>query len=579
MLLLMMVGMLCVTGRLVYIQILGTENFSKHHINLIKKAVQQRQQQVVLQSGRGDITDRQHHSLIHYDTYALVAFPFAIKSLTPQQLTQVADMLGLSGEQLQNILREVKEPQVLKHNQRLLELTEQEASTTNELGINGFIAVPYQQRFTSEDRLAQHLIGDVGENSPMIQTEYAKELAQGRLRLDSQVGIMGLEKTFQPFLLGNGPTTLSYYVDAHGDPIKGMDIKYYGQDNPFYPLSIQTTIDRALQTELESTLNQHGIEEGAAIVLDNRTNEILAMSSRPVYTPDVFSPVSRENKALKRYAPGSVFKIVTAAAALEERIVKPQQMFECDGTLEGTQFHCWKEEGHGRISFEEAFAQSCNIVFGQLAQQIGPEKLQNYAEKLGLLQLNGWQGSVYDYHQFKQLDHEEVGQVFATNRKDDVRHDEAFLRQTGIGQLDVQVTPLAVANMMATISKGGNKRQVTAVQDILYNTGAHFYDFKQQPLGGDQISPYTAYRLRQLLARVVTHGTASAIHHERWDVGGKTGTAQISGGRNHQWFAGYYPATRPRYSIVVLTLDQPANTQNRSLPIFSDIVDWLYDNR
>jgi cell division protein FtsI/penicillin-binding protein 2 len=305
---------------------------------------------------------------------------------------------------------------------------------------------------------------------------------------------------------------------------------------------------------------------------------------------------SWENKAIKRYTPGSVFKIVVAAAALEQQIVTPDQRFQCNGVLKGTDFHCWKKEGHGSISFEEGFAQSCNIVFGQVAQELGPDTIEEYASKLGLLDLNGWHEELlYRLENFKQLDSEDQGQIFAAHRTTHEREDKNYLLQTGIGQLDVQVTPLAIANMLATITKGGTKHQVKGVRDILYQTGGAFYHFDNKKIEGSRISPYTAYQLQKMLASVVEEGTAHQLSNKSWDAAGKTGTAQVikwndqsQAGQNrqrnmlnlnHRWFAGYYPQNHPRFAIVTLALNQSPNARNVSIDLFGDTVDWLDKNR
>jgi cell division protein FtsI/penicillin-binding protein 2 len=353
-------------------------------------------------------------------------------------------------------------------------------------------------------------------------------------------------------------------------------------------------LDIELQNALENIMDNRFVQEGTVVILDAETSEILAMSSRPNFVEQMNVMGSWENKALKRHTPGSIFKIVIAAAALEEEIVTPGHRFQCDGVLEGTDFHCWKKEGHGSLSFEEGFAQSCNIVFGQVAQKLGPDKIEEYASKLGLLEQNGWhEDMLYHLENFKQLDNEDQGQVFASHRSTHEREDKLYLLQTGIGQLDVQVTPLAVANMLATITKGGTKHQVKSVRDILYKTGGAFYHFDNKKLGGPRISPYTAYQLQKMLALVVEEGTAQQLTDKSWNAAGKTGTAQVvkwdnqglasqnskSYMLNHRWFAGYYPQHHPRFAIVTLALNESPNSRNVAIDLFGDVADWLDKNR
>jgi cell division protein FtsI/penicillin-binding protein 2 len=582
-------------SRLAYIQLIGTESFSAHDINLIKKSVQQRQQQIVLHTGRGEISDRFGQSLTGKSTYVMVLFPLSKKArLEEEKIDQVANLLDISPELILQGIKELKEPKIYETGPGILHLTEEEANHLNSMEIPGILGLPYEQRYDEKNMVAQHLLGYVGQNPLYIREKYAEELAQGSLTENSVIGISGIEKTFQPFLQGVGPTSLSYYVDAKGYPLQGMEIKYTGQENSFYPLSVQMTLDMELQHALENIMDNRFVQEGTVVILDAETSEILAMSSRPNFVEQMNVMGSWENKALKRHTPGSIFKIVIAAAALEEEIVTPGHRFQCDGVLEGTDFHCWKKEGHGSLSFEEGFAQSCNIVFGQVAQKLGPDKIEEYASKLGLLDQNGWhEDMLYHLENFKQLDNEDQGQVFASHRSTHEREDKLYLLQTGIGQLDVQVTPLAVANMLATITKGGTKHQVKSVRDILYKTGGAFYHFDNKKLGGPRISPYTAYQLQKMLALVVEEGTAQQLTDKSWNAAGKTGTAQVvkwdnqglasqnskSYMLNHRWFAGYYPQHHPRFAIVTLALNESPNSRNVAIDLFGDVADWLDKNR
>lgn len=581
---------LLIIGRLAYIQLWATENFSSKGINLIKKSVQQRQQEFILHSGRGEITDRHGQAFTGKSIYVLGLFPLMNNtSISMHKLEEVARVLHVSTTDLADHLQSVTQPLIYKTRQGILELSEEEANEINKLNIPGILGLPYELRYAPEEMLAQHFIGYIGQNSELIRKEYAQELAQGLLHENTEIGISGLERAFQPFLQGVGPTTLAYFVDGKGYPLQGIEVKYADQENPFYPLSIETTLDYNIQSYVENALDKQHVKEGTVVVLDAQTSEILAMASRPNFSTQKDRTEAWENKALKRYPLGSVFKIAIAAAALEHEVVKPNQKFYCDGVLEGTNFHCWKKEGHGHLSFEEAFAQSCNIIFGQLAQELGPEVIEEYAWKLGLVEKNGWQSpTLYHLQDFKQLDGEEQGQVYAPTRSMMEREDPLYLLQTGIGQLDVQSTPLAVANMLATILRGGHKYQVKGVQSIQYNTGTPFYHFSKQKMDGSMISAYTAYQLQHLLSLVTEKGTASiAMKEKSWKAAGKTGTAQVLKNKygseeyvaNHQWFAGYYPQNQPKYVIVSLTLNREANARNTSVDIFTDIVDWLDGNK
>lgn len=560
--------------RLAYIQLVVAESFSPHKINLLKQSAQQRQEELILKSGRGAITDRNGEVLTGQIKHVLVMFPLSKKSVQTEQLQKVAEILHISVPDLLQRMNQ-SEPMIYKDADGIRFITQQEAEQINALNIPGILGLPYELRYPADKRLASHLLGYLGQNPEWIRNHYSQEVDQGLLQENSVVGISGLERTFQPFLQGLGPVSLAYYVDGRGEPLYGLGLKYIADDNPFYPLTVQTTLDIQLQRAVEEILDNQGVAEGAVVILDSETSEILALASRPIPQKRDFSHSSWQNKGLQRFAPGSIFKVVVAAAALEEELTTMDTAYECPGQLSDSSFKCWKEEGHGTLTFAQAFYQSCNIVFGQLAEELGDERLEEYAHKLGLLQLNGWHtDQLFHLADFKQLDQEEEGQVFHVGRTQEERRDPQYLRQTGIGQLDVQLSPLAVANMMAAISRGGSKYQAKAVNAIEYETGGTFYLFGPKTLEGPSISPYTAYQLQQLLRGVVTSGTAKKLSSH--SLAGKTGTAQ--GGRNdieHRWFAGFYPVEKPRYALAVVVLNQKPNESNRALEVVDELVDQL----
>lgn len=564
--------------RLAYLQLVAAENYSRHHVNLVRQAVQQRQEELILKSGRGAITDRDGNALTGQIRYVLVLFPLSRRAADDVDLAKAARLLDISPDHLKRVRDQLKEPSIYLREGKMVFLTEQEAELINQLNIPGILGVPYELRYPAQGRLASHLIGHVGQNPDWVAVRFAEEVSQGILDKNSVVGISGLELTFQPFLQGLGPASLAYYVDGQGNLLHGLGLKYLDTDNQFYPLTVRTTLDSPLQQKVEQILDQNQVKEGAVVVLDGRNSHILAMASRPEPQEGQAAPSSWENKALKRYAPGSIFKVVVAAAALDQGLVRLEDSFHCPGTLPGVPFTCWKKEGHGHITFAEAFYHSCNIVFGQLAAQLGPDLLEEYTRKLGLLQFNGWHTEkLFHLENFHQLDREEVGQLFDPRRSPLEREDRQYLRQTGIGQLDVQLSPLAVANMMATIGRGGSAYQVKAVEAILYRTGGTFYTFHDQPLDIPPLSPYTVYQLRQLLQGVVTEGTGKSLNGGPISVAGKTGTAQVGLDEKMElrWFAGYTDIQDPRYAFAVVILNQKSKEPNLALEVVKGLLQEL----
>ncbi len=174
---------------------------------------------------------------------------------------------------------------------------------------------------------------------------------------------------------------------------------------------------------------------------------------------------------------------------------------------------------------------------------------------------------------------EEKGRVFLT---DSEREDDNFVALSGIGQKEVRATPLAVANMMATIARGGDKQQVRAVSSIEYKNGTVMFEFPQKELPGQKISQQTARELQVLLRRVVTdsQGTGRWFAGLPYEVAGKSGTAET--GRflgkeqlHNKWFAGYFPFENPRYALVTVNLDVEGDEGGIN-QLFAELVAYLH---
>ena len=154
-----------------------------------------------------------------------------------------------------------------------------------------------------------------------------------------------------------------------------------------------------------------------------------------------------------------------------------------------------------------------------------------------------------------------------------------MIAKTSIGQQDVQTTPLAIANMMATIARGGKKEQVKAVSKVEFDNGTTVVDFPNQAMSGDTLKPYTAMKLQHLLRKVVTEekGTGASLQELPVEVAGKSGTAQtnIEKGELNKWFAGYFPYENPKYALVTVNLETNESSSSMT-PLFSDIVKVLY---
>ncbi|WCK53582.1 penicillin-binding transpeptidase domain-containing protein [Aneurinibacillus sp. Ricciae_BoGa-3] len=567
-------------SRLAWIQVFSTRSFSSHHVDLLERAVAQRREKLVLDTGRGMIYDRNGKPLTGEEYTGLAVFPFARYGLEQQDKVQkLASILGVDSQIIKPTVISMKHADFWNEpNGKRLMLNPAQVQSIHNLDFPGIMPLTVTER-VPEGSVAHHVIGFIAQNPELIKKQFQDELKNGMLTTTSRVGVTGLERTFQSFLGGIGEKSVSFYVDGRGTPLGGLDIRMQEPHNSYFPLSVTTTLDRDMQQKMEQAFDRSPVKTGAAVVLDVKTREVLAMVSRPDYNPNQPNQAGSsawENQALKQMTPGSIFKVVVAAAALQEGLFKPTDKFVCKGEYGKYGFSCWKKGGHGVISLEDAFADSCNITFGEVAAKLGRDKIQQYGKKLGLTQQIGWEKTpFFKMGTFKQFDRENNGQVFAPTT---TSNDEGMLMQTGIGQRDVQVTPLQAANMAATIADDGKKEKVRIVQSINYQNGTSFYRFEDSPLDGADISSQTAQTLRRFMERVVDDGTGMSLKQSKWPIAGKSGTAQTlvnTRQKNNQWFIGYTPRDNPKYAIAVVAEQQPTTGINQATKIFGDYVNSL----
>ncbi|MGM0837381.1 MAG: stage V sporulation protein D [Bacillota bacterium] len=373
--------------------------------------------------------------------------------------------------------------------------------------------------------------------------------------IDNQ-GLMGLELYYDEQLKGN-KGHVQFYSDAKGRRMPDIPDDYVA---PVDGLDLRLTIDSKVQTIMENQLDlayeQYNPDGIIAIAMDPNTGEILAMSSRPDFDPAEFQKVPPEiyNRNLpvwSTYEPGSTFKIITLAAALEENKVNlTKDTFHDDGAAEvaGARLRCWKKGGHGHQTFLEVVQNSCNPGFVELGQRLGTDTLFDYIKSFGFGEKTGI-----------DLQGEGKGILFKPERIGPVE-----LATTAFGQ-GVSVTPIQQVAAVSAAINGG----------ILYTPyiAKEFID----PISGDVvsrntpvekrrvISEETSNQVRYALESVVAQGTGRNAFVEGYRVGGKTGTAQkVLNGRymenNHiVSFIGFAPADDPQI-VVYLAIDNPKGT-------------------
>ncbi|GAM16123.1 peptidoglycan D,D-transpeptidase FtsI family protein [Mesobacillus selenatarsenatis] len=557
--------------RLAQLQLYDTESFSKHEINLIEASVKQRSQEMVVDNGRGNFLDRKGAPLSYETSSVLVLFPFLKKM--DWEADKIARTIGVSVYALENAVEKSKEPFAYGDPDPMI-LTKRQMDIINEMEIPGVFAV--ERKYPLAKVPAAQLLGIIGENESLLKSRYVeKDLLPRTL-----IGLSGLEKSFDEFLVAEGKSKLVYHVDGAGAPLFGINVKYIDPANPFYPINLQTSIDKDLQMILEEKVDEHNINRGGVVLLDIETNSILAMVSRPdINTVNPYNDEGTENMMVKQHIPGSVFKTVVAAAAIDHGLDDPARKFDCSKTISGDPD---LKYDHGILNFADSFAVSCNRTFGEVARELqekDPNMLEKYAEMLSITGGAGWKGDIFHLEDFEQLQDEEKGRVFLS---DEARKDRNFAALSGIGQHEVRVSPLAVANMMATIARGGEKNMVRAVFSIQYQNGAKMTDFPKEELEGAEISPFTAMKLQKLLREVVLNeeGTGRWFRELPYSVAGKSGTAETGIYKDdkqlhNKWFAGYFPYEKPKYALVTVNLGVLENEGGVN-PLFADIVKEVY---
>ncbi|MCM3632383.1 peptidoglycan D,D-transpeptidase FtsI family protein [Paenibacillus camelliae] len=575
-------------ARLMIVQIIPTaingssvNNKYKEH-NWKATAVTQRTKQLQLDDGRAVFLD-QHEQPLQTERYKTIAF-FPIKrwdELTLIEATKLGTILDRAPSELMSWVKELKFADFIYDDKHLpVRLTEQQIRQLSQLDQEGFEVVDYTARNGHNDSY-RHVIGFIGEHPEWVEQRYRSEIdTLKNWDRNSKVGVSGLEHSLDRILHGLGPTYISYTLDGQSRYMAGIGARFIAPNNPYYPLHVVTTLDLELQSSIEKLMDERNVAEGAVVLLDASNGDIKAMVSRPRLQPESWANIdnnSWRNHALTAYEPGSIYKIVTAAAALEYGVVTEDEQFHCSGEYGKYGLSCWKKGGHGKQTLADAFANSCNIVFATLAERLTSQQLHDTAAALGVIHPVGWHNDQRISPlpgPMRLLEEEEAG----TAVHDVLTRDGGIMAQTGIGQRDVRLTPLQAANMIVTILNGGLQYETRVVSSINYADGIPVIELPVH-IGHEhkyRIHPSTAHRLRYYMEQVTARGTAAYLQGGAWSLAGKTGTAQLSGnldGYNNQWFTGYAPADKPRYAAAVLLRKTRADSKNKAASLFQEVME------
>jgi penicillin-binding protein 2 len=509
-------------------------------------ALQQTRNRVVYIE-RGEILDRNDISFTGRETIWKAILQPATLIADSTGLKTVSGILGIRSSELEEILKKNNLPYIA-------DITAAQAKAFTDSPMEGVSVINLRVR-NSEDTLAPHILGYVDEKG--------------------ERGVAGIEKAYQDTLRSGGGVYAGLLADAGDGFMSNFGYRIWNTTGK-EKLNVKLTLDYHMQSIVEDAMDRM-VDKGAVVILDILTGEILAIASRPNFDPSNINKFLNDenqalfNRALGTYTPGSIFKIVTAAAALENGI-SPDLSFNCSGYVDfGTRImKCWNYDqgGCGTLNLPQAFAQSCNSYFIKLGLEVGNDKLIEMAKKLGLGRKSGLsqQGIDEPSGMLPSI----IGKVSPVE-----------LGNISIGQGKLLVTPVQAANMTAVIANGGILNQVSLVDSVVNDNGERVRNIKSSSWER-VISKETAASLQGMMLLTVQSGTGELADIRGYGgSAGKTGSAEtgwVINERNilHAWFSGYFPTHTPRYSLCVFIEDGKSGAQSAA-PIFAEISARIMD--
>jgi len=443
-------------------------------------------------------------------------------------------------------------------------------------------------------RTAVHLIGYLGEiNRKELKSKNIKEYRQG-----DYIGKYGIEKDYESYLRGEqGGRQVE--VD-----VNGRVLKVHVTEKPKPGHNLYLTLDATLQKKVEELLED---KSGAVVAMDPNTGMILAFASKPDFDPNIFVDGMTQkqwkelvsdyqkplhNKVLQgEYPPGSTYKIVTAMAGLEEKLVSLNEQIECHGRyrLGNRSYRCWKKQGHGWLNLVGAIRESCDIYFYQLGLQLGVDRLAKYAINCGLGKKTG-----------SGMDLERKG-LIPTSKWKLLKTGEVWQRgetlSIAIGQGFNLVTPMQMLCLIAAVANGGTLYQPQFIKNIQTVGGQQIFKATPKKMGQLPANQKTIQIIKKGLWEVVNKQGGTAYWHARdkdIEICGKTGTSQvvslekreeeeskaiddINRYEDHAWFVAYAPSVEARIAVSVL-IEHGGHGSSAAAPIAKEVIKTYLDN-
>ena len=535
----LVIWMLAIGARLVQLQV-------NQHEELASRARSQQVGAIETSPSRGQLLDRQGRELARsIDTESFFADPREILN-TDNTARRITAVTGQDRTELTSRLSEAKET-----NKKFIwivrRLDIQSASKLDQLNLDGIYSRKEPKRYYPNDSLAAHVLGFVGTD---------------------EIGLSGVEQYYNEKIRGEAGK-----VFLERDRDRRAFESYEVQSHPGQ--TVVLTIDQAIQYRTEQALSaavdRAHAKSGAAIVMDPRTGEILALANAPTFDPNqpaANSAEARANGALQNiYEPGSTFKIVAYSAAIEKGLVKPDDKIDCQMgqiTVAGRLIH----DGHpyGVLTVADALAKSSNVGAIKLGLLVGNESMYEYMKRLGFGSRTGI-----------DLAGESPGILRPLSR-----WQPSSIGSLAIGQ-EVGVTPLQMATAYSVLANGGTLVKPHLLRELRAPDGTVL--FQAKPETRPALKAETTEALRSMFEGVTLHGTAKKAQLDGYTAAGKTGTAQKVDPRTHAYsatkfigsFVGFAPVKNPAVVIIVV-IDEPLGSYHGgdvAAPVFREIAEQI----
>src|SRR5215467_1094106 len=549
-------------------------------------AEQNRVRSIPIIAPRGRMLDRDGRVLVDNRPSFSVLLLRDDPKLVEQYLPAISDGLAIPMDDLRDQLQNTRnlpkfQPIVIKPEASSADLDFIE-SHRSDIPVLEMLSVS-RRRYLPNGFLA-HATGYVGEAS-----EAQIENSNSKLRPGDVVGKFGLERQYNDILIGTDGMRRVIVNSV------GKEVDHLTQQDPIPGKQIQLSIDLDLQQVAEQSLGQR---PGAVVALDPRTGEVLAMVSRPTPDPNDFAVrISAKewkqlnedplkpllNRAIQaQLAPGSVFKIVTATAMLQDHEIPESFTTYCPGygMFFGRQYHCYVyyaksgPHAHGPTELHQAILKSCDVFFYTIGMKMGIDRLSFYGDKLGIGHKTGI-----------DLPSEEVGLMPSEAWVERAFHRKWYAGETisvAIGQGAVTTTPVQLARMIGGIASGGVFKQPHMIKDV-----------KDVPEERFALSEHTIETITEAMYGVVNEpgGTGGRLKLAGIELSGKSGTAQVIGYNkmnlvkkgsqfaDNAWFVGYAPRRNPEICVAVLVQESGQHGGEAAGPVVRDIVKAYYDKK